>query len=334
MEPQRYQVIQDDQQFILSTNIINNKIRIECQDNNYQPSIRYSRDYSLSDLTSFSEIFTLAHSLGEAQNELNNAIERQQVNITNQGEIMEINFKLQIDSYAQEVTFQLPPKQRQTTHFIQSNSNEKESPISPQIMINNPIYKESNLPAIGPIQKGEEEYPDVTYSTQPDNPKNNANSGLLDHERINKIENNEIMLKNAHENLRKRLNDLKIKIQFIKKETNDIRGENGNLNIKTLELKKQFNNLIEAEAALRTENDDLRRENHELILKKNELGFYTMEHHNNGTIREVNIPNDGKSRRPTNVSKTEKQTGGGYTSYNEKSRDIGYSSSSNNNNNY
>ena len=324
MEPQRYQVTQDKEEYILSTNIINNNVRIECQDNNYQPPIRYSKDYSLLNLTSFSEIFTLVHSIGEVQNELNNAIERQQVKISNQGEIMEVIFNIQIDSYAQEITFQLPPKKKQTT---------SKSPISPQIMINNPIYKDVNLPVIGPIKKGEEEYPDVTYSTKP-NIQQKTNRGFLEHERINKIENNEILLKNEHENLRKRLNDLKLKIQFIKKETNDIRGENGNLNIKTLELKKQFNNLIEAESALRAENDDLRREKHELILKKNELGFYTMEHNNNDTIKEVNIPNDGKSRRPTNVSKAEKQVSGGYTFYNEKSRDIGYSSSSGNNNNY
>lgn len=61
--------------------------------------------------------------------------------------------------------------------------------------------------------------------------------------------------------------------------------------------------MIEAEAALRGENDDLRREKHELILKKNELGFYINEHHDHDTVREVNIPLDDKRRRPTNVSK-------------------------------
>ena len=99
--------------------------------------------------------------------------------------------------------------------------------------------------------------------------------------------------------------------------------------MKTLDLKKQYNNLIEAEAALRGENDDLRKEKHELILKKNELGFYFNDHHDHDTVREVNIPLDDKRRRPTNVSKREKQFGGGYSSSTYKQdRDPGYSSSS------
>jgi hypothetical protein len=126
----------------------------------------------------------------------------------------------------------------------------------------------------------------------------------------------------------------KMKIHMIKKQTGDIRKENGLLNMKTLELKKQYNNLIEADAALRTENDELRREKHELILKKNELGFYISEPKSYDSVREVNIPIDGKRRRPTNVSKKEKQFGGGYTSslgYKSTSKDAKYTSTYANN---
>ena len=120
-----------------------------------------------------------------------------------------------------------------------------------------------------------------------------------------------------------------MKIQMINKQTSEIRGENGLLNSKTLELKKQYNNLIEAEAALRAENDELRREKHELILKKNELVFYMNEHHNHDTVKEVNIPLDEKRRRPTNVSKREKQFGGGYSSSRvNNNNNMGYTSSS------
>ena len=316
MEAQRYQVTQDGKEYILSTNIINNKIRIECQDNNYQPPLRYARDYSLMDLSSFSEIFSLVHSTQQAQNELNNAIERQQVKITNNGEILEIVFNVQIESYAQELTFQLPIKQTQ-----QITSTTTAAPqISPQVVINKPIYKEVGYGTAEAEVK--EDYPDVTYSTKGpgtkiyQTPQIDPGCGCqLDHDRINKIESNENFLKTDHEGLRNRLNDLKMKIQMIKKQTSDIRGENGILNMKTLELKKQYNNLLEAEAALRAENDDLRREKHELLLKKNELGFYINDnHHTHDTVREVNIPIDGKRRRPTNVSKTEKQFGGGYSS--------------------
>ena len=316
MEASRYQVTQDGKDYILSTVIINDKIRIECQDNNFTPSPTYYKDYSLTDLNSFSEIFKLIPTIVEAQNELNNAIEQQQVKLTNKNDFMEISFTVQISNYVQEIIFQLPMRST--------------SPVSPVSNI--------SAPTITAVE--DEDYPDCTYSTQPNAPVQVVSQQVmqrteqtyeypLDHDRINKIESNSNLIKENHEQLKQLLNDLKMKIHMIKKQTGDIRKENGILNMKTLELKKQYNNLIEAEAALRTENDDLRREKHELILKKNELGFYISEPKSYDSVKEVNIPIDGKRRRPTNVSKKEKQFGGGYTSslgYKSTSKDTKYTS--------
>ena len=330
MEEQRYQVIQDDKDFILSTKLISNKIRIECQDNNFPNSPTYSRDYSLLDLTSFSEIFSFTPSIEEAQNELNNAIERQEVKITNGGDYMEIVFNVKVNSYSQELTFELPLKQNWAPTYVQNQEETTAAPILNPVPVKQPIYN----------QNVEDDYPDVTYSTKPNNPpiyqqpQNYGCGCLLDHDRINKIESNTQILRGEHDGIRQRINDLKYMIQMIKKETSDLRAENGGLNLKTLDLKKQYNNLIEAEAALRAENDDLRREKHELVLKKNELGFYINEHHDHDTVREVNIPLDDKRRRPTNVSKREKQFGGGYSSSTYKQKgDVGYSSAHIGNNN-
>ena len=334
MEEQRYQVIQDDKDYILSTKLIGNKMRIECQDNNFPSSPIYSRDYSLNDLTSFSEIFSFTPSIVEAQNALNNSIERQEVKITNEGEYIEIVFNVKVNSYSQELTFQLPMKQNLAPTYIQNQEETTAAPISNPVTFKQPIYKNVYN------QNIENDYPDVTYSTKPNNPqiyqepKDYGCGCLLDHDRINKIEGNTQILRGEHVGLRQRINDLKNVIQMIKKETSDLRAENGGLNMKTLDLKKQYNNLIEAEAALRTENDDLRREKHELILKKNELGFYLNDHHDHDTVREVNIPLDNKNRRPTNVSKREKQFGGGYSSSTYKQeKDVGYSSANIGNNN-
>ena len=334
MEEQRYQVIQDDKDYILSTKLIGNKMRIECQDNNFPSSPIYSRDYSLNDLTSFSEIFSFTPSIVEAQNALNNSIERQEVKITNEGDYMEIVFNVKVNSYSQELTFQLPMKQNLAPTYIQNQEETTAAPISNPVTFKQPIYKNVYN------QNIENDYPDVTYSTKPNNPQiyqepQHYGCGcVLDHERINKIEGNTQILRGEHVGLRQRINDLKNVIQMIKKETSDLRAENGGLNMKTLDLKKQYNNLIEAEAALRTENDDLRREKHELLLKKNELGFYLNEHHDHDTVREVNIPLDNKNRRPTNVSKREKQFGGGYSSSTYKQeKDVGYSSANIGNNN-
>ena len=306
MELSRYQVTEGNKDYILSTSLYNDKIRLECQDKNLATSPLYSKDYSLKDLKAFGEIFTLVQTINEAQNELNATIERQEVSITNKGESLDITFNINISSYVQELIFQLPIKQTTSSNYIKSVQNIATplQQISPQVVINQPTYKEINLPQITPADPiGQEEF---GYSSTV--PK------FLDHDRINKIEINTNYLKGEYQAISQRINDLKMRIDMIKKQTSEIRNENGNLNMKTLELKKQYKNLIEAEAALMAENDDLRREKHELILKKNELGFYVNEPHTHDNIKEVNIPFDEKRRRPTNVSKREKQFGGGYSS--------------------
>ena len=330
MEKQRYQVTQDNQEYILSTFLVDDKISIECQDNNFSSTPTYGREYSLQELKSFGEIFSFINTPLEALNEFNNAIDRQQVKITNKGEKMEILFNLQSKTYQQELTFSLSMKASNQS-FIQSGPLTKISGTIPQTQ-----NYEDNKPLImgvaGP-RNDENDYPDCTYSTKPNQEiyqppiqempvvQTQIGCGCIpDHDRINKIETNAQFLKGEHEGLKQRLNELKMKIQMINKQTSEIREENGMLNSKTLELKKQYNNLIEAEAALRAENDELRKEKHELVLKKNELVFYMNEHHHHDTVREVNIPLDEKRRRPTNVSKKEKQFGG-------------YSSSRVNNNN-
>ncbi len=47
MEKQRYQVNQDNQEYILLANLMGNKINIECQDNNFSSLSSYDRGYSL-----------------------------------------------------------------------------------------------------------------------------------------------------------------------------------------------------------------------------------------------------------------------------------------------
>ena len=376
MEASRYQVTQDGKDYILSTLIINDKIRIECQDNNFTPIPTYYKDYSLTDLNSFSEIFKLIKTIVEAQNELNNAIEQQQVKLTNKNDFMEISFTVQISNYVQEIIFQLPMRSTSLgspvsnvsaptitrvenedypdcTYSTQPNvpvkiraptvtavENEDYPDCTYSTQPNVPGKVRARAPTITAVEN--EDYPDCTYSTQPNVPnvpvqvvtqqviqKTEQTYEFLDHDRINRIESNSGLIKEGHEQLKQLLNDLKMKIHMIKKQTGDIRKENGILNMKTLELKKQYNNLIEAEAALRTENDDLRREKHELILRKNELRFYISEPQSYDSIKEVNIPIDGKRRRPTNVSKKEKQFGGGYTSslgYKSTSKDTKYTS--------
>ena len=313
---QRYEVTQDDKVYILSTIIINNNIRIECEDSNYPSSQIYSREYIMDELLSLSNIFHYTPTMIEVQNELNNSIERKQIRIINLGNIIEILFNIQINSFSQEISFQLNPTQNlQQINYVQNILPTQN--INPIITVNEPIYNNINYPT---YQTNEEnDYPDCTYSTRAPMIYETQQTEMrymnpLDQDRITKIELDSNLVKAEQNRLLERLNNLKMYIQAIKKQSSHVRKENGILNMKTTELKKIYKDLLEAEAALMAENDELRREKHELILKKNELDFYIRDHHSYDYVKEVNIPIDEKRRRPTNVSKREKQFGGGYTS--------------------
>ena len=351
---QRYEITQDDKVYILSTILINDKLRIECQDTNYPSSQTYSRDYTMNELLSLSNIFNYTPTIVEAENELDMAIERKNIRIINLGNIIEVLFTIEMNSFSQEVSFQLFP----TQNYQKINSVENVLPpatIGQIISVNNPTY--NNVMGFPAYQTNEQnDYPDCTYSTRnpnviqtitrneendyPDCTYSTRNPNVIqtttsyevpmDQDRITKIELDENLVKNEHMRLLQRLNNLQTFIQAIKKRTNNIRQENGILNQKTAELKKIYRDLLEAEAALMAENDELRREKHELILKKNELDFYIRDHYAHGYVKEVNIPLEQKRRRPTNVSKREKQFRGGYSSSRARNNtledDKGYSS--------
>ena len=92
MEAQRYQVTQDDQDYIVSVAVIGDKITLECQDNNIPSTPIYGKDYTLYELRSYSKIFDYTQPVMDVENEIINAIENHKVSISNQGNIIEIIF--------------------------------------------------------------------------------------------------------------------------------------------------------------------------------------------------------------------------------------------------
>ena len=330
MEPQRYSVNQGGNEFILSTTLFPDRVKIECQDNNYSGKPNYYRDYTLEELRSVSKIFNLTNSVEEVQTEIDNAIEHQNVSLNNKGDILEVTFTIEIENHVAEITFQLPrdrlqyesskfqrPTETQTQIVVSDTDpnnyykTTKYVPIinnSVQTIIKEPIYKKEiiyNNYLNNPSQINNNYY----YQQIPIQKNQFFNNGCscpLDHERINNLENISINLKSDHDELKFRINGLKQKINLLKRQTNVIKNENNVLNNKTLNLKKVYNQLVEAESIMRTENDFLKRENQGLLLKKNQIEFYLNEQHDHNTVQEVNIPFVMKRTRPTAVSKKDK----------------------------
>jgi len=337
-EEQRYQVTQSGKDYILTTIVTNDKLRIECKELMNAAAPLYSTDCTYDELLSRSNLFAYTSSLLDVQNELNNAIENQLVSINNQYNLIDVIFTLRKNSITQMVPFQLYPYSQKTIRLSNTMSN-------PLMIVNEqkaPYHQTAPSP-------GQDDFPDCTYSTKANNPihtyqnypittttSSSYNNVLMtpsspgcgcpqDHDRINKIEMDHSLLKGDHKQLIERLNNLKGLIDYLIQQTNNLKKENGILSMKTLELKRIYRDLLDAEAALMLENDELKKERHELILKKNELGFYMNDHHDHDTVKEVNVPYEVKRRRPTNVSKKEKQFGGG-GGYSSLPQNKGYTS--------
>ena len=87
---QTYELNQSGKDYILTTGLINDNIRITCRDHLELTGPIYINDFSLSNLSSKNKYFMLSDSIESAQTEINKAIERQKCGLKQEGNILEI----------------------------------------------------------------------------------------------------------------------------------------------------------------------------------------------------------------------------------------------------
>ena len=80
--PQTYQLNQDNKEYILTTGVINNSVRVTCQENISLTGPYYSADFTMDELSTINKYFLLLESIYDAQIEINKAIERQKVGVS------------------------------------------------------------------------------------------------------------------------------------------------------------------------------------------------------------------------------------------------------------
>ena len=78
-----YQINQEDKEYIVTTQLINDLLRIECEDKNIISNPIYSRAFSLTNLKEINNYFQPYDSVQQIQEELNSAIENQSAAIFN-----------------------------------------------------------------------------------------------------------------------------------------------------------------------------------------------------------------------------------------------------------
>ena len=93
---QTYELNQGGKDYILTTGLINDNIRITCRDHLELSGPYYINEFSLSDLSSKNKYFILSDSIESAQSEINKAIERQKCGVKQEGNIIKIIIYLTI----------------------------------------------------------------------------------------------------------------------------------------------------------------------------------------------------------------------------------------------
>ena len=81
-----YQVNQENKEYIITTQIMNDLLRLECEDKSTQENPIYSKVFSLKNLKDMDYYFQQYDSINQIQDELNSAIENQTAAIFNNGD--------------------------------------------------------------------------------------------------------------------------------------------------------------------------------------------------------------------------------------------------------
>ena len=81
-----YQISQENKEYIITTQIMNDLLRLECEDKNIPENPIYSQVFSLKNFNSMDYYFQKYDSINQIQDELNSAIENQTAAIFNNGD--------------------------------------------------------------------------------------------------------------------------------------------------------------------------------------------------------------------------------------------------------
>ena len=277
--PQTYQLNQDNHEYILTTGIINDSVRVTCQENISLTGPYYSADFNMSELSSINKYFLLVESIYDAQTEINKAVERQKVGVQLEGQVLNVIIYLTIGTDRTNVTLPLAKS---------DNVVRRVNPIEEE-----PLY-------IGKL-----------------NLENKGNYPR-DEQRICKLENSSVNIKNAQGDMNKLILGLIEKTKFLINEANLLKEDNAKLNerIKIIKednviRKNELIKLIKEDRNLRDEYKKIKYANRKLedrVNKKKELQIRAMKENSKNKNNYNNDALDGPIARTSKFEQPQIKT--------------------------
>ena len=94
MEPKRFRISQDGQEYAMAIKLLGERVKLECVDASVPGAPIYCRTYTVDELANESRFFQMVPRSNEAQIELMNIVMSEKVRLYNRGDYMEVTFFL------------------------------------------------------------------------------------------------------------------------------------------------------------------------------------------------------------------------------------------------
>ena len=277
---QNYELNQDGVEYILTTGLVGDKLRVTCRESINDTSPYFMGEYTLNELSSIHKYFLLTESIEAAQSEINKAVERQKCGVKEEGNILKIMFYLTVGTDKSNLTLTL---------FKQEGPYKKLKPLEeePQYIGKLNLQNQGNYPR--------------------------------DEQRITKLEESNAKFKDEQAVLHQQLNKLIEETMKLINETYILKEDNAKLNERLRLINKDNNSRKNEIIKLRNENKDLKSENLKLVndtkklekfLKnKQETNIRDLEENNRKTqLLQKNDSSSGPVARTTKFEKPQIQT--------------------------
>jgi len=148
MEPKRFRISQDGQEYAMAIKLLGERVKLECVDASVPGAPIYCRTYTVDELANESRFFQMVPRSNEAQLELMNVVMAEKIRLYNRGDYMEVTFFL---PNGEDLMVQLPRESLKIPMLNQGQSIQQSvvyDPVTGQSKIQtsvvaNPMIKRS-----------------------------------------------------------------------------------------------------------------------------------------------------------------------------------------------
>ena len=131
-----YKLDQEDKEYIFSTSIVGNKLRMACQNSSSGNNKKYTRDFSIEQLHKIDKIFSFLTSPIEASDYIDKALNNQKVGVSEENGIIKITFYITTKGITNQIEIPLGES------IIQSGISQN---FETSNYLGNPVIEQNNI---------------------------------------------------------------------------------------------------------------------------------------------------------------------------------------------